>query len=215
MSTVVLATRNRHKLVELRRILADAGLGVTLRSVGDFPGVPDVAETGQTFADNALLKARAVAAATGHPAVADDSGLAVDALGGMPGVLSARWAGRHGADRANLELLLAQLAEVPEDRLGARFVCAAALVLPDGRERVAHGELAGRIVREPRGSHGFGYDPIFQPEGEQHTTAELDPAAKDAISHRGRALRALVPALVELLGAGEGGRTLTPEGTGS
>jgi XTP/dITP diphosphohydrolase len=187
--TVVLATRNEGKLRELARILD------TERLVGldAFPGAPDVPETEATFEGNALLKARAIAAYTGLPAVADDSGLCVDALKGMPGVLSARWAGRHGDDKANLELVLAQVADVPDDRLGARFVCAAALVDPADGEWVTTGEVAGRLIREPRGSGGFGYDPIFVPDGFGETTAEMTPEAKDAISHRGRAFRALAP----------------------
>jgi XTP/dITP diphosphohydrolase len=186
---VVLATRNEGKLRELARIL-DTGRLVGLDA---FPGAPDVPETEATFEGNALLKARAIAAYTGLPTVADDSGLCVDALNGMPGVLSARWAGRHGDDKANLELVLAQLADVPDDRLGARFVCAAALVDPAGGEWVTTGEVVGRLIRERRGSGGFGYDPIFVPNGFQETTAEMTPEAKDAISHRGRAFRALAP----------------------
>jgi XTP/dITP diphosphohydrolase len=191
---LALATRNRHKVVELRRILADEGLhGVEVVGADAFPHVPDVAETETTFAGNALLKARAVAAATGLPAVADDSGLCVAVLGGSPGVFSARWAGRHGDDRANLELLLAQLRDVPDEHRRAWFACAAALVLPGGGESVAEGRLDGVVARAPRGEHGFGYDPIFVPEGGPRTTAELEPAEKDAISHRGRAFRALAP----------------------
>ena len=200
MSRLVLATHNRHKVVELRRILADAGLGdIEVLSADDVPGMPDVAETGTTFAENALLKAHAVAAATGLPAVADDSGLCVAVLGGSPGVFSARWSGRHGDDRANLELLLAQISDVPDDRRAGWFMCAAALALPDGREHVAEGRLNGTVVRAPRGTNGFGYDPVFVPEGGTRTTSELTDAEKDAISHRGRALRALVPVLRELL----------------
>ena len=160
--------------------------------------MPEVPETEATFEGNALLKARAVCAATGVPAVSDDSGLCVDALNGMPGVLSARWSGGQG-DVANLELVLAQLADTPGDRLGAQFRCAVALVLPDGREAVVHGEMRGRLVRGPRGTNGFGYDPIFVPDGGTRTSAELSAAEKDAISHRGNALRALVPVLRELL----------------
>ena len=197
---VVLATRNPHKVGELREILADAGVAVDLVAASDFPDVPDVAETGETFAANALLKAHAVAAATGLPALADDSGLAVDALNGMPGIFSARWAGGHGDDRANLDLLLAQIADVPDERRGARFVCAAALALPDGRERIAEGVIEGVLLRARRGTGGFGYDPVFLPRGETRTTAEMPAAEKHAISHRGRAFRALAPALRELLG---------------
>jgi XTP/dITP diphosphohydrolase len=189
---VVLATRNVGKIAELNRILADVGGGVEIVGLESFPDAPDVPETGLTFADNALLKARAIADCTGLPAVADDSGLAADALHGMPGVLSARWAGKHGDDVANLELLLGQLADVSER--GAAFVCVAALVLPGGSgEWTATGVLAGTLTRAKRGSNGFGYDPIFVPEGLPVTTAELAPAEKDAISHRGRAFRAIAP----------------------
>ncbi len=197
---LVLATRNAHKVDELRRILGDAGLAVELLGMDVFPDVPDVAETGTTFVENALLKAHAVAAATRLPAVADDSGLCVDVLGGAPGVFSARWSGRHGDDAANLDLLLAQLSDVPDDRRGAHFASAAALALPDGLERVVEGRLTGMLVRQRRGTNGFGYDPVFVPDGEDRTTAEMDPAEKDAISHRGRALRGLVPHIAELLG---------------
>ncbi|GAA5131968.1 RdgB/HAM1 family non-canonical purine NTP pyrophosphatase [Pseudonocardia adelaidensis] len=190
---VLLATRNPGKLAELRRMLADARVEVL--GLADVPEYPEAPETGATFADNALAKARDAAAATGLPSVADDSGLAVDALNGMPGVLSARWSGRHGDDVANLELLLGQLGDVPDERRGAAFVCAAALVVPDGPEIVVHGEWPGRIVRAPRGTGGFGYDPIFVPDGEERTSAELSPQEKDAASHRGRAMRALLPHL--------------------
>lgn len=191
---VLLATRNPAKLAELRRILAGAPIRVLgLADVVDFPEAP---ETAATFAENALAKARDAAAATGLPSVADDSGLAVDALNGMPGVLSARWCGRHGDDRANLELLLGQLGDVPDSRRGAAFLCAAALVVPGGGEVVAHGAWRGRLVHAPRGGGGFGYDPIFVPDGDTRTSAELTPEEKDAHSHRGRALRALLPHLV-------------------
>jgi len=193
---VVLATRNRHKVEELRRILA--AYDVELASLDDFPDVADVAETGTTFADNAILKARAVAAATGLVALADDSGLSVDALNGMPGVLSARWAGRHGDDVANLELVLAQVTDVPDDRRNAAFVCAAAACAPDGRVVLSEGRVEGVLLRAPRGHNGFGYDPIFVPIGETRTTAEMSAEEKDAISHRGLAFRALAPKLAEL-----------------
>ena len=195
---LVLATRNAHKLAELRRILDEAGLEVELVGVDAFPGVADVAETGTTFAENALLKAHATAQATGLPAVADDSGLCVDVLGGMPGVFSARWSGQHGADRANLELVLAQIADLPDERRSAYFACAAAIAFPDGTERVAEGFLRGALLRAPRGTGGFGYDPIFLPAGGARTTAELEPADKDAISHRGQAFRALADELAAL-----------------
>jgi XTP/dITP diphosphohydrolase len=194
---LVLATRNAHKVEELRRILAP--YDVELVGLDAFPDVADVAETGATFADNAVLKASAVAAATGLVAVADDSGLEVAALNGMPGVLSARWAGRHGDDGANLQLVLAQVGDVPDARRAAAFVCAAAAVTPDGRELVVQGRLPGTLTREPRGRNGFGYDPIFVPEGEHRTTAEMTAEEKDAISHRGRAFRALAPRLAELV----------------
>ena len=194
---LLLASRNPGKLVELQRMLS-AARGVAVVGLNDVPEFPEAPETGATFAENALAKGRDAVAATGLPAVADDSGLAVDALNGMPGVLSARWAGRHGDDVANLELLLAQLGDVPDERRGAAFVCAAALVLPDGTEIVEHGVWPGRIVRAPRGSGGFGYDPIFMPDGEQRTSAELEPQEKDAASHRGRAMRALLPHLRRL-----------------
>ena len=201
MSRVVLASRNAHKIEEMARILDDAGLHVEVVGIDAFDGVvdvPEVAETEATFEGNALLKARAVCAATGVPAVADDSGLCVDALNGMPGILSARWSG-GGGDVANLELVLAQLGDTPDERLGAQFRCAVALVLPDGREATVHGEMRGRLVRAPRGTNGFGYDPIFVPDGESRTSAELTSEEKDAISHRGNALRALVPVLRDLL----------------
>jgi XTP/dITP diphosphohydrolase len=193
---LLVATRNPGKLVELRRMLADGPVEVV--GLADVPEFPEAPETGATFAENALAKARDAATETGLPSVADDSGLAVDALGGMPGVLSARWSGRHGDDVANLELVLGQLADVPDERRGAAFVCAAALVVPDGPETVVHGEWTGRLVRAPRGTGGFGYDPIFVPDGEERTSAELSPTEKDAASHRGRAMRALLPYLQEL-----------------
>ncbi|HEU4540037.1 MAG TPA: RdgB/HAM1 family non-canonical purine NTP pyrophosphatase [Jiangellaceae bacterium] len=196
---VVLATRNQHKVAEIQRILERAGARVNLVPVTQFGGVDDVAETGLTFAENALLKAHGVAAATGLPAIADDSGISVEALNGMPGVFSARWSGRHGDDAANLRLLLAQLADVPDTRRGASFVCVAALARPDGQEVVEEGRVTGRIIHEPRGAGGFGYDPIFVPDGETRTTAELPPAEKDAISHRGRAFTALARHLRELV----------------
>lgn len=201
MTALVLATRNPHKVLELRRILAGTGLAeIEIRGLDDVPAIPEVSETGVTFAENAALKAVAVAGATGLPAVADDSGLCVDVLGGAPGVFSARWCGRHGDDRANLELLLAQVHEVPDAHRGAHFGCAAVAAFPSGRQMVAEGKLVGTLIRQPRGDKGFGYDPIFVPEGETRTTAQMLPAEKDAISHRGRAFRALAellrPALV-------------------
>lgn len=185
----VLATRNDHKVEEVMRILQAEGVDIELLALPS--DAPDVAETESTFAGNALLKARSAAEATGLPAIADDSGLCVDALHGMPGVLSARWSGRHGDDAANLALVLAQLSEVPDARRGAQFVCAAAWVVPDSHEHVVEGVLEGTLAHEPRGIHGFGYDPIFTPRGYALTSAELRPHEKDAISHRGQALRAL------------------------
>lgn len=184
---ILLATRNTKKLAELQRILID----VALVGLADVPAYAEVPESGLTFEDNALIKAREGAARTGLPTVADDSGLAVDALNGMPGVFSARWSGRHGDDLANLSLVLDQISDVPDGARGASFVCAAALVLPDGREWTVRGEMTGRLIREPRGDGGFGYDPIFVADGETRTNAELSPAEKDAISHRGKAFRAL------------------------
>jgi XTP/dITP diphosphohydrolase len=195
VSRVLLATRNAGKVRELARILAP--YGVKLEAATYDPGP----ETGATFAENALAKAREGVAKTGLPSLADDSGLAVDALNGMPGILSARWAGGHGDDRANLELVLGQLEDLPDDRRGAAFVCAAAYALPDGREDVLVRELRGHLARAPRGTHGFGYDPIFLPEGYAVTSAELEPDEKDAISHRGQAFRALAPLLAEALRA--------------
>jgi XTP/dITP diphosphohydrolase len=201
---VLLATRNDAKLAELRRIVAALGLEevriVGLDEVEPFEEAP---ETGATFAENALAKARDAAGATGLLAVADDSGLAVDALNGMPGVLSARWSGSHGErrdkDAANLALVLDQMADVPEERRGAAFVCAAAAAHPDGREVVVTERWPGRLVRSPRGLNGFGYDPAFVPEGETRTSAEMSPDEKDAVSHRARAFRALAPELTSLL----------------
>ncbi|MBJ7462297.1 MAG: RdgB/HAM1 family non-canonical purine NTP pyrophosphatase [Mycolicibacterium sp.] len=198
MSRLLVASRNAKKLAELRRVLDAAGLtGLTLLSLTDVPPFEEAPETGATFEENALAKARDAYAATGIPAVADDSGLAVDALNGMPGVLSARWSGAHGNDVANLELLLGQLRDVPDERRGAAFVSACALVSGAG-ETVVRGEWTGAIAREPRGDGGFGYDPIFVPDGSGRSAAELTPAEKDAASHRGRALALLVPALREL-----------------
>lgn len=220
---LVLATRNTHKVGELRAILTGLGVQVDLVGVTEYPHVPDVAETELTFEGNALLKARAVAEATGLPAIADDSGICVDALNGMPGIFSARWAGRHGDDAANLDLLLAQLSDVPDEHRGAQFVCAAALVVPAGagvpggadgrsgqggtdgpsgpsgqgtaRQVVRQGRIEGTLLRARRGEGGFGYDPVFLPLGSERTTAELSAEEKNAVSHRRRAFEALVPYL--------------------
>ncbi|MEV6493639.1 RdgB/HAM1 family non-canonical purine NTP pyrophosphatase [Actinoplanes sp. NPDC051633] len=201
MSRLLLATANRKKLAELQRIL-DSALGtaqVQLVGLGDFEGYPDVPETGLTFGENALIKAREGAKRTGLPTVADDSGLAVDALNGMPGVFSARWCGRHGDDEANIDLVLAQIGDVADEQRGASFVCAAVLVLPNGREHLVEGRQAGRIMRERRGDGGFGYDPIFLGDGQERTNAELSAAEKDAISHRGKALRELAKVIAKEL----------------
>jgi XTP/dITP diphosphohydrolase len=201
MSTrLLLATRNAGKLAELRRLLETAVPGVEVLGLRDVPEYPEAPETGATFEENALLKAREAVRYTGLPAVADDSGLTVDALNGMPGVLSARWSGRHGDDDANTALLLGQVADVPDERRGAAFVCAAALVTPDGTERVIERQWRGRLVHAKRGSNGFGYDPVFVPDGLDVTSAELAPEEKDARSHRGQAFAALVPVLAEVLG---------------
>lgn len=197
---LILATRNAGKITELHAILADAGLDLELVGADAYPEIPDVKETGVTFAENALLKAHALARATGLPAVADDSGLCVDVLNGAPGIFSARWSGTHGDDKANLNLLLAQLSDIDDAHRGAHFACAAALALPDGTERVVEGRMEGVLRHTPTGTNGFGYDPILQPAGHDVTCAELTPAEKNAISHRGKAFRALVPVVKELLG---------------
>ena len=196
MVDLLVASRNPKKLAELRRIL-DAAQIVAIAVVGlaDVAPFPEAPETADTFEGNALAKARDGAAATGLACVADDSGLEVDALHGMPGVLSARWSGVHGDDAANTALLLAQLADVPDERRGASFVSASALVVPGGREIVARGQWRGQIARAGRGDNGFGYDPVFVPDGQQRSSAELTPAEKDACSHRARALEQLLPAL--------------------
>ena len=217
---IVVATHNEGKLVEIRNILNEqlsaAAQGIELVSAGSLD-LADPAETGVTFEENALLKARFVAGATGLPAIADDSGLIVDVMGNAPGILSARWSGTHGDDEANNRLLLAQIEDIPDDDRTARFRCAAALVVPvesdgDGlgefHEPVALGEMPGTILRHPHGMNGFGYDPIFMPDeqpqsaqdsGELLTSAQMTPEQKNAISHRGKALRALVPAVKALL----------------
>ncbi|MET0756899.1 MAG: RdgB/HAM1 family non-canonical purine NTP pyrophosphatase [Mycobacterium sp.] len=199
MTELLVASRNRKKLAELRRVLDAAGVPLTLLSLDDVAAFDEAPETGATFEENALAKARDAFAATGLPSVADDSGLEVDALNGMPGVLSARWSGAHGDEAANTALLLAQLRDVPDLRRGAAFVSACALVSGSG-EVVVRGVWPGSIAREARGDGGFGYDPVFLPEGSSRTVAELSPAEKDAVSHRGRALAALVPVLRQLAG---------------
>lgn len=206
MTKVLLASRNAKKLTELRRIVEARGLPITILGLDDVPEFPEAPETGATFEENALAKARDAAAATGLIAVADDSGLAVDALNGMPGVLSARWSGTHGDDQANLELVLAQTRDVPDERRGAAFVCAAAVVA-GGVEKVVLGRWRGVITRAPAGSGGFGYDPIFRPDGVDRTAAELTPADKDAVSHRGQAMRSLMDHLEQLAMVGEHGES--------
>lgn len=193
---VVLASHNPHKLVELRRVLGGALDGIELVS---FDG-PEPAETGTSFEENALIKARAAAAHTGLPAIADDSGICVDVMGGAPGIFSARWSGPAKDARANLELLLWQLSDVAPEHRGAHFTASAAYAMPDGRELAVRGEWPGSILEERRGEHGFGYDPIFRPEGEDRSAAELSDAEKDASSHRRRAFDALMPRLREALG---------------
>ena len=193
---VVLATNNAKKLAELRRIVSAEAPDIDVLGLADVAHYPEPAETERSFEGNALLKARACVAATGLPALADDSGLAVDVLNEMPGVRSARWAGPGSSDEENNALLLRQLADVPAAERTARFVCAMALVLPDGTEHVRLGQMRGRLAVRPIGHHGFGYDPLFVAEGKTVTNGELEPSAKDAISHRGRAVRAILPVLV-------------------
>lgn len=197
MTRLLLASRNPKKLAELRRIMVASGVEVL--GLDDVPAYDEAPEDGATFEANALLKAREAVRHTGLAAIADDSGICVDALNGMPGIFSARWSGQHGDDQANNDLLLAQLRDVPAERLGAHFACAAAYVDPAGNELVVRGEMRGRLRREPSGAGGFGYDPLFQPDGKQVTAAELSPEDKDAISHRGRAMRALAEQIATYL----------------
>jgi XTP/dITP diphosphohydrolase len=205
MSQVFLASRNPKKILEMRRILVELAPDVEVLGLDDVAPYDEPAETEATFAGNALLKAHAGVVATGLPSVADDSGLCVDALNGMPGVLSARWAGTAKDDAANNELLLEQLADVPDERRGAHFTCAVALAYPVGAggvaEHVVHGEMAGRVIRETRGDGGFGYDVLFVADdtADGRTSAELSVAEKDAISHRGKALREIAPVVADVL----------------
>ena len=201
MSRVFLATRNRKKLAELARLLTEHAPGVEVLGIDDVAAYDEPVEDQPTFEGNALLKARACVAATGLAALADDSGLAVDRLNGMPGVRSARWSGRDATDASNNELLLRQLFDLEIGDRTAQFVCAMALVLPDGTEQVRLGDMSGRIAGGPVGDNGFGYDPLFVADGNTVTNGELDPAAKDAISHRGKALRQLAPLVAQRLGA--------------
>ncbi|WP_293770383.1 RdgB/HAM1 family non-canonical purine NTP pyrophosphatase [uncultured Corynebacterium sp.] len=199
MVKLLVASNNKKKLAELERILADAGIeGIEVLSLADAPSYDEPVEDGRTFADNALIKARAGVAHTGLATLADDSGIAVDELNGMPGVLSARWSGRHGDDAANNELLLGQMSHVPDSRRGAAFVSVCALVTPDGQEHVVEGRWPGHLLRAPQGANGFGYDPLFQPEGEERSSAEMSPEEKNAVSHRGRALAQLTEVLARL-----------------
>jgi XTP/dITP diphosphohydrolase len=197
---LVLATRNSGKVIEFRRILEELAPGaVELISIDQFPDLIDVEETGATFEENSLLKARYTSQATGLPAIADDSGLCIDALDGGPGILSARWAGKHGDDQANLQKVLDQLKGVPDDKRGAHFLCVTSLVLPDGRERMAEGRFEGSILRAAIGTNGFGYDPIFQPEGLAISSAQMSAKDKDLVSHRGKSLRSIAPQVIQLL----------------
>lgn len=200
MTDLVLATRNKGKIEEVQRLISEHAPHIRLRSVAEF-GVDDVEETGSTFEENALLKASTIARLTGLPALADDSGIAIDALGGAPGVYSARWSGVHGDDGANIAKVLEELADVPESDRGAQFVCVITLAMPDGRHVTVRGEVEGRVRTAPVGEYGFGYDPIFQPAGFQITTAQMDPKTKDSISHRGKALREIAPKIAPFIGA--------------
>ncbi len=202
MRRLVIATRNRKKLDELRRILAAEIPGIEVLGLDDVEPYDEPPEVENTFEGNALIKARAAVAATELPALADDSGIRVDALNAMPGVLSARWSGFPRDDRRNNELLLAQLRDVPDQRRQAEFRCAVALVLPDGQEFIEIGVMRGRILREPQGEGGFGYDPVFITDGQPVSNAELSPDVKDRLSHRGRALRDIVPTLRTVLARG-------------
>jgi XTP/dITP diphosphohydrolase len=198
--TLVLATRNQGKITEFRRILEELAPGqIELIGVDKFPDLVDVEETGTSFEENSLLKARYTSHATGLPAIADDSGLCVDALNGDPGIFSARWAGVHGNDQANLEKVLDQLKDVPDQKRTAHFKCVASLVLPDGREQVAEGRFEGHILHAPVGENGFGYDPIFQPLGLSISSAQMSAQEKDLVSHRGKSLRAIAPHVIQML----------------
>lgn len=197
---LLLATRNQGKILEFRRILDSIAPGqIELLGLDQFPDLHDVDETGKSFEENALLKAREMSEATGLPAIADDSGLCVDALNGDPGIFSARWAGSHGNDQANFEKVLDQLKDVPDVERGAYFICVAALYLPDGRSFVEEGRFFGSILHAPQGENGFGYDPIFQPEGLEISSAEMSAHEKDAVSHRGKALRSIAPVVMSAL----------------
>jgi XTP/dITP diphosphohydrolase len=197
---LVLATRNQGKITEFRRILDELAPGqIELIGVDQFPDLVDVDETGSTFEENSLLKSRYTCAATGLPAIADDSGLCVDFLNGDPGIFSARWAGNHGNDQANIEKLLEQLKDVPDNKRTAHFTCIASLVMPDGREQIAEGRFEGHILHAPVGENGFGYDPIFQPLGLSISSAQMSAQEKDLVSHRGKSLRAIAPHVIQML----------------
>lgn len=196
---LVLATRNAGKIAEMQRLLQSFNLDCEVISSSRFD-LPDVEETGSSFEENAILKASTISRATSLPAIADDSGLCVDALNGAPGIYSARWAGVHGDDAANIARVLDQISHVAEGQRGARFVCVIALALPTGSVEVVRGELPGRIRRNAAGTYGFGYDPIFEPEGYTMTLAEMLPEKKDEISHRARALREIAPRIAPFLG---------------
>ncbi len=197
---LVLATRNQGKITEFRRILDELAPGqIELIGVDQFPDLVDVDETGSTFEENSLLKSRYTCDATGLPSIADDSGLCVDFLNGDPGIFSARWAGNHGNDQANIEKLLEQLKEVPDNKRTAHFTCVASLVMPDGREQVAEGRFEGHILHAPVGENGFGYDPIFQPLGLTISSAQMSAQEKDLVSHRGKSLRAIAPHVIQML----------------
>ena len=198
--TLVLATRNQGKITEFRRILDELAPGqIELIGIDQFPDLVDVDETGSTFEENSLLKSRYTCAATGLPAIADDSGLCVDFLNGDPGIFSARWAGNHGNDQANIEKLLEQLKDVPDNKRTAHFICVASLVMPDGREQIAEGRFEGHILHAPVGENGFGYDPIFQPLGLSISSAQMSAQEKDLVSHRGKSLRAIAPHVIQML----------------
>ncbi len=197
---LLLATRNQGKIIEFRRILEELAPGdIDLLGLEEFPTLHDVVESGSTFAENALLKAREMSEATGLPAIADDSGLCIDALDGAPGIYSARWAGEHGNDEANVAKVLEELGDIPDGLRGAHFVCVATLYLPDGRSITEEGRFYGSILRSPIGDNGFGYDPIFAPDGLDISSAQMSAAAKDEASHRGQALRAIAPRILEAL----------------
>lgn len=201
---VVLATRNAHKIEEVKRIVEAVCSDIEILDLNAWPDAPEVIEDASTFSGNALLKALAICEHTNLPTIADDSGICIDAMNGMPGILSARWAGKHGNDKANLQLVLDQMTDVPANRRGANFTCAVAFVTPAGEQRVVEGVVEGKLATSPRGEDGFGYDPIFEPLGLDRTTAQLTAKEKDAISHRGQAVRAAVIEILSVLQPIEG-----------